>query len=205
MAASLGYTVVSFEPMSRNARKLARSLQRNAFAAHVTLNQNALGAVANQRVVLRETDPANQGNGQVTAQSLGTGSTYGVDYADTTTLSSAMLLIPMRPAGARIVKIDVEGMEAAVLAGARDWLCSQAVPYVLIEFSDATRASTAAPATEMFAFMRRAGYTVSDVNVQSDTPLDYDRLVAGDFAGVPPNLLFALSDTKRDPAGCPPY
>jgi hypothetical protein len=32
----------------------------------------------------------------------------------------------------------------------------------------------------MFAFMQRAGYAVSDVSVESDAPLDYARLVAGD-------------------------
>ncbi len=73
--------------------------------------------------------------------------------------------------------------------------------HILIEFSEATRTRMDPPAADMFSFMHRAGYTVSDVSVGSDTPLDYARLVLGDFAGVPPNLLQPQrrrADLRRD-------
>ena len=194
MASSLGYDVVAFEPMSRNARKLARSVARNGFGRRVQLFQDAVSDIHGQRVSLRETDALNRGNGRITDESpaLGADGVYGLDYVDTVTLSGALLLAPYEPVDAHIVKVDVEGHEARVLLGARDWICSRTVRHILIEFSEATRSSTAAPAADMFSFMRRAGYTVSDVSVGSDAPLDYARLVAGDFAGVPPNLLFSL-------------
>jgi hypothetical protein len=75
------------------------------------------------------------------------------------------------------------------------------VHHILIEFSEATRASPrASAAIDMFAFMQRAGYAVSDVSVESDAPLDYARLVAGDFDGVPGNLLFSLRDAPLESA-----
>ena len=187
MAASLGYTVASFEPMSRNARKLSRSVARNGFAGRVSLYQNAVGTADGRLVSLRETDALNQG-------------VFGVDYVDTVSLSSVLLFAASQSTGAHIVKVDVEGLEPDVLRGARQWICARSVRHVLIEFSEATRASPASGAVDMFAFMQRAGYAVSDVSVESDAPLDYARLVAGDFDGVPGNLLFSLRDAPLESA-----
>jgi FkbM family methyltransferase len=199
MAASLGYTVVSFEPMSRNARKLARSVARNGFAGRVRLYQNAVGPADGRLVSLRETDTLNQGNGRVTGEPpQAPGGVFGVDYVDTVTLSSVLLFAASQSTGAHIVKVDVEGLEPGVLEGARQWICAQTVRHVLIEFSEATRASPASAAVGMFTFMQRAGYTVSDVSVESPAPIDYARLLAGDFDGVPPNLLFSLRDMPRE-------
>ena len=195
MTASLGYRVVSFEPMSRNAKKLARSVERNqGFSDRVKLYQNAVGAIHGQKVSLTE----NQENGEVTNVSQPSNNNtsqevYGVDFVHEVTLSDVLLFLPHMPIDAHIVKVDVEGMEGSVLLGARDWICSQTVKHILIEFSEATRTNKAAPATEMFAFMQRAGYNVSDVNVHSnDTLIDYDMLVMGNFTGLPQNLLFSL-------------
>ena len=179
MASSLGYDVIAFEPMSRNARKLARSVARNGFGGRVQLFQDAVSDIYGQRVSLRKTPRGPFG-------------VYGIDYVDTVTLSGALLLAPSEPVDAHIVLLGVDSAPARVLLGAHDWICSRTVRHILIEFSEATRSSTAAPAAEMFSFMRRAGYIVSDFSVGSDAPLDYARLVAGDFAGVPSHLLFSL-------------
>lgn len=197
MAASLGYRVVAFEPMSRNARKLAQSVARNNF--EVTLYQNAVSDISGQRVSLIETSPFNQGNGQVT-----TGGTpdingvYGDAYVSTVTLSETLLFLPNEPIDAYIVKIDVEGLEADVIKGAQHWICAAWVPHIIMEFSDITRANRYQSTSNMFSFMRRAGYTVSDVNVQSDAPLDYKALEAGDFSTVPGNIFFSLDQGKKE-------
>ena len=200
-AASLGYRVIAFEPMSRNVYKMARSVARNhGFANRTVLYQNAVSDITGQRVALRETDASNQGNGQLlAARPPATGGVYGVDYVDSVTLSGVLLFSPVQRIDAHIVKIDVEGFEAAVLLGAREWLCSRTVRHVILEFSDATRTSASFPATELFRFMQRAGYTVSDVNIAADAFMEYAPLVAGNFDGVPPNLLFSLafSDMQR--------
>lgn len=206
MAASLGFHVIAFEPMPRNAQRLARSIRRNSAGGgfdpgQIVLYRNAVSDIHGQRVALRETDAHNYGNGQV--QSGRVPAESGVEYAETVTLNSVLLFsssATTTPAvDATIVKIDVEGLETNVLAGAREWICSRRVQHVMIEFSDATRANRGAPATDMFMFMRRAGYTVSDVSVSKkagEDGLDYNRLVAGDFAGVPNNLLFSLSGPR---------
>ena len=45
----------------------------------------------------------------------------------------------------------------------------------------------------MFRFMQEAGYTLFDVDVAlANHSLDYAPLLAGNFDGLPPNLLFSL-------------
>ena len=195
-AASLGYSVVSFEPMSRNARKLARSVARNGFKDRVTLYQNAVGDINGQRVALRETDAHNQGNGQLTDESPAPGGVYGVDYVETATLSGVLLFSPLESIDAHIALVLGPASAGSVLLGAREWICARSVRHVLIEFSEATRSSLLSPAVEMFGFMRRAGYTVADVSVGAGTLMDYAPLVAGNFDGVPPNLIFSLRDSS---------
>lgn len=94
-------------------------------------------------------------------------------------------------ADAHIVKVNAEGSEGAVLMGARHWICSSNVRHVVVEFSEATRANTEFPATEMFEFMQQAGYDLSDVALGTGL-IPYDALTAGVFGHVPPNLLFSL-------------
>lgn len=198
--ASLGYRVIAFEPMTRNAWKLARSVSRNSLWQRVTLYQNAVTATDGAQVRLRETDKLNQGNGQVKLLASNESSVpkfsksrgiYGIDFVDTVTLSSVMLFSPIAWLDAFIVKIDVEGFEAAVLQGARGWVCSSRVTYIILEFSEATRTNLDFPPTEMFAFMQKAGYTLSDVSIHIDKPIDYAPVIAGDFTNLPPNLLFS--------------
>lgn len=201
-AASLGYRVIAFEPMTRNIWKLAHSVSRNVFQKRITLYQNAVTASDGQRVSLRETDALNQGNGQlVNRESNHTfsqqGGVYGMDFVDTVTLSSVMLFSPMISQDAYIVKIDVEGFEAAVLEGGRGWICSNSVSHIILEFSEATRTNFASPAARMFAFMQNAGYSLLDVSIHSRDTIDYAPLMAGDFRHLPPNLLFSRPSGRR--------
>lgn len=168
-AASMGYNVVAFEPMSRNAQKLARSIQHNEFDSHVTLYQNVVSDVSGQEMGLTETDATNQGNGQG----------HGVDYATSVTLSEALMGID-----AFIVKIDVEGREVEVLRGATSWICHNVIRHVIMEVSDATRRDTRL--MDMLVFMRSAGYTLADVAVGSRV---IDSL---DIIRLPPNVIFSL-------------
>jgi FkbM family methyltransferase len=186
-AASMGYNVVAFEPMSRNAKKLAKSIKMNEFGSRVTLYQNAVTDVSGQHVVLKETDATNQGNGQIVSTTSGTtlGTTsgvngvYGVDYATSVTLSDALSGI-----NAFIVKIDVEGHEGAVLQGARDWVCGNVVQHLIVEVSDATKKNS--ELLELLQFMISAGYVMADVAVGSS------GLESVDIWSLPPNIIFTL-------------
>ena len=100
-----------------------------------------------------------------------------------------------------ILKIDVEGHEAAVIKGAQSWLCSCKVEHVIIELSESTRANKDFPASDMFEFMRKAGYTAHDVAVNRPRLLDMDRIVADEFEHAPPNILFSLL-TSRSRSMC---
>jgi FkbM family methyltransferase len=188
--ASLGYDVVAFEPMSRNARKFSKSIYKNGFRNHVVLCQNAVTDLGGQTVSLQETDTTNQGNGQISASDAGE-SVTSVTLSDMFTPGTGHL--SALSTDAHIVKIDVEGQEAAVLLGARKWICGSVVQHIIIEFSEATRLNKAYPAKDMFIFMQTAGYSVSDVAVGSD-PIPYDGLVKGTYENIPPNLIFSLID-----------
>lgn len=181
-AASMGYNVVAFEPMSRNAKKLAKSIKMNEFGSRVTLYQNAVTDVSGQHVVLKETDATNQGNGQIVSTTLGVNGVngvYGVDYATSVTLSDALSGI-----NAFIVKIDVEGHEGAVLQGARDWVCGNVVQHLIVEVSDATKKNS--ELLELLQFMISAGYVMADVAVGSS------GLESVDIGSLPPNIIFTL-------------
>jgi len=181
-AASMGYNVIAFEPMSRNAKKLAKSIDMNGFGSRVTLYQNAVTDVSGQRVVLKETDATNQGNGQIVSTTLGDlHGVYGVDYATSVTLSDALSGID-----AFIVKIDVEGHEGNVLQGARDWICGNVVRHLIVEVSDATKKNS--NLLELLEFMKSAGYMIADVAVGSRGLGSVDIL--------PPNIIFILTSDE---------
>lgn len=188
--ASLGHHVFAFEPMSRNAKKLIRSVLKNPWGGRVKVLQNAVSDASGQLVFLRETDATNQGNGQIVGRVERMSGAYGVQYVHTLSLSDVLLFIPGHCINAYVVKIDVEGHEAAVIKGAYSWLCACKVDHVIMEFSEATRTRRDFPAGDMFGLMRKAGYTAQDVAVTGGL-LDMDRLVAGEFALAPPNLLFS--------------
>jgi FkbM family methyltransferase len=189
--ASLGHHVFAFEPMSRNTHKLIKSTLRNHFERRVTILQNAVSDTSGKMVFLKETDVTNQGNGQIVQQLAHIAGTYGVEYVHTLSLSDVLLFIPGHCIQTHILKIDVEGHEAAVIKGAESWLSSCMVKHVIMEFSESTRANKDFPANDMFRFMHKAGYTAHDVAVNPHRLLDMDRLVAGEFAHAPPNILFS--------------
>jgi len=191
-AASMGYNVVAFEPMSRNAKKLAKSIEMNEFDFRMSLYQNAVSDKSGQDVLLRETDRSNQGNGQIIrtlpaaeeSRKTPEQRQYGVDYATSVTLSDVLDGVD-----AFILKIDVEGHEGKVMQGAREWICNNVVRHVIMEISEATRMNMAASGHslgELFNFMNSTGYSVSDVAVGSGE-LDTTETVK-----LPPNVLFTL-------------
>jgi FkbM family methyltransferase len=184
-AASLGYEVIAFEPMSRNANKLAKSIQRNNFNSHVKLYQNAVTDLSRQHVVLQETDRTNQGNGQIVSERTILGvepnGIYGMDYVTSVTLSDVM-----KGKDVFIVKIDVEGHENEVLAGARTWICGNIVRHIIMEISDATRLNPHPPLSTLLEFLISAGYEIADVAVGSSL---FQTL---DANSLPPNVIFVL-------------
>ena len=177
-AASLGAHVVAFEPTSKNARKLSKSILKNGFEGKVTLFQNAAWADV-QSVPLR-LDALS--NGQV-ADARGV---YGVDYVNAVSLSYVIR------EDVDILKINAKGMESIVISGAKRLICSFSVRYILMKF---TGVKTKTPGyissvTEMLSFLDSAGYTVSDVT--PGAPI----LSIQNYEQLPLNVLFTLKSSR---------
>ena len=115
--AKAGRRVIGFEPNPATANALRESVRINRLERWVTLHQVALGSVAAQGD-LRLLLPANQGAIAVEPAATGAISIVRLDDMDVPNFS--------------IMKIDVEGAEEAVLAGALDTI-TRVRPIVIAE------------------------------------------------------------------------
>ena len=168
-AASLGANVVSFEPMSRYARKLSKAVQRNHFEERVTLFQNMVWR-------RKESIPVRLGeDGRIVSETAREGQ-YGIDYVNTISLDE-------------MVKQDVDlmringGGEDAVISGARQLICERVVGKILMT---GRSASSEQGTLEMLLFLRKVGYLV----VSTPAPLE------GDVADPHGDLLFTLQGKR---------
>ena len=184
-ALALGARVIAFEPMSRNARKLSKSIFRNNFQNSITLYQNAVWDDGPSTLLrLEATSNTNQGNGKVSSSDSVARGVYGVDFVNTVALSDVVRQ------DVDVMKIDTEGTEGAVIAGARRLICRFKVKFIIMEFTDIRNRRDTYSAENMLKFMNSAGYVVSDI-----TP-DAPSLSIADYMNFPPNILFSLNQEK---------
>jgi FkbM family methyltransferase len=180
-AAALGAHVIAFEPMSRNARKFAKSIHRNHFEGSVTLFQNIVwDDIPSFRMKLEATSFVNQGNGKTLEAAVGARGLYGVDFVSTVSLSDVL------NRGIDVLKINTEGTEGAVIEGAKSLICGYKVSYIIMEFTDIKKRKGKYSALETLTFLHSIGYSISDV-----TP-NAPPLLIPDYLNFPPNLLFTL-------------
>lgn len=182
MAASLGHKVISIEPMTRNAYKLHSSIIKNHFENDIVLYQNAVASYGNLQVTLKETHHTNQGNGHMSLSNLKEG-IYGIDYVNTITIDDVLKEYNK----VLLMKIDVEGLESAVLDGAKHIITTGCVKFIVMEFSPETRTNQLCNARHMIDTMISHGYTPSDVIFGSKI------LNATDMDSWPPNILFTYT------------
>ena len=191
LAASMGFKVVSFEPMNRNVAKFLSSIARNHFEDKVILYQNAMTYSSCDSVWMTETHSSNQGNGKIQRRATSKQGTYGRDYVETIRIDDAI-----HDTDVLWMKIDVEGSEGAVLNGAKRLICWNLVLYNTIEFSDDTRHSQDCPAGRMLQLLESIGYAISDVVAEySDATLS----ASTSLEEFPPNILFRLLNTSSPP------
>jgi FkbM family methyltransferase len=129
MADAVGPTghVHAFEPFPSNADLLAQSIAENRFEARVTLTRAAVGDAAGEAVLAFPAETLNTGGAYVLPEGgvpLGGHRTTAVPV---TPLDAAPLRRPVR-----FVKMDVEGAEPRILAGARRLLAEDR-PAILSE------------------------------------------------------------------------
>ena len=189
-AAAMGARVIAFEPMSRNARKLSKSIIRNKFHDRITLYQNAVWDEGRSFPLrLEATSITNQGNGQVLLQPHVIDENiekYGVDYVTTIALSDVV------HEDIDVMKIDTEGTEGAVIAGAKRLICGFRVKHVILEFTEIRNRDDKYSAENMLRFMDSAGYIVSDITPAAP------QLSIPDYMNFPPNLLFSLKKDRMN-------
>lgn len=178
MAAAVGVTgrVHAFEPNPTLADTLQRSLHR-APERQVTIHRTALGESEGEATLSVPT-------GNAGAATLASQPTNNDASAPTTTVR-----VPVRTLDAvlaaldhppvRAVKLDVEGFEPAVLAGARRTLCNHPPHAIVFENND--RSDQPARTSPVFAALLEAGYTLHRFVRRVRHPL-FERLSESDLA-----------------------
>lgn len=146
----LGCRVLAFEPVQQTADLLRENVRANGVDDRVRVIQMALGE-RGATARISSSDPANLG-----------GTTLAVDPGGDIRVTSLDEIEIDHPV--RLIKVDVEGMDLAVLRGARR-LLEHDRPWVLCE------AGTAKAFEEVRAFLAECNYTPTGVYNATDTYL----------------------------------
>jgi FkbM family methyltransferase len=148
-AAQNAETVVAFEPDPFNAWLLERNLAENGIG-NVVVETRAVGAAPGIATLYRYKS-ANYGR-----HSLAADHGHGSRHVAVTDLDGAMKGLGFAGRDVALIKIDVEGYEPAVIAGARDTLTRTAA--IILEYSpDLSRAGGLSTA-DMFAELEASGF-----------------------------------------------
>lgn len=123
LAASIGAKVYAFEPIPATFNVLRRNVRFNCLDDQVVCVQSAVGATVSELVFSAELDTTNH----VIA---GDESVDGALACPVTTLDSSLI-----DECVAMVKIDVEGFERAVIAGAENTLMSSSLFAVILELN----------------------------------------------------------------------
>lgn len=113
LAASSGSQVDAFEPAYQNYQRLCANRDLNHFAGTLRTYKIALG---DQKGAAALYAPLSDNYGRVSLQDDQVGPSIGMTQIETL---DGLLEIPKEPV---VIKIDVEGFEDKVLAGATDWI-----------------------------------------------------------------------------------
>lgn len=179
----IGCRVIAFEPVAVTANLLRENVRANGVEDRVRVMQVALGEGGGMAKIA-SSDPANLG-----------GTTLAVDAGGEIEVRSLDEIDTGHPV--RLIKVDVEGMDLAVLKGARR-LLERDRPWVLCE------AGTANAYEDIQVFMAAQGYTPTAVYNATDTYLflpsatqeERARLVEHGF-----NQMMALQRESREISG----
>jgi FkbM family methyltransferase len=129
LAASTGAKVVSFEPIPATFESLLDNLHLNRLLAQVDARNLAIGRSEGHIQMVADQDTTNQ--------VLPSGGIYA---GETVNVPQATLDTALRESGApRVIKIDVEGFESDVLAGAEGVLSDEALQAVVMELNGSGR------------------------------------------------------------------
>jgi FkbM family methyltransferase len=158
--ASRAARVVTYEPLPGARAKISANLRLNGFD-NVTLRDVAVAAEPGElKIVFDELMSGGaSGDTEIAGALRGSGARWQSCVVPLTTID---LEIEAGRAVPDFVKIDVEGMEYAVLCGMRKLLATHK-PWLYVELHGTTPADKQKNARDVIQTMRQAGYQVYDV------------------------------------------
>lgn len=156
----LGCRVLAFEPVPTTCAVLRENVRRNGLSARVEVFQTALGAAA--------------GTARIAAYDAGNigGTTLGLDPAGDIEVQ-CLDAIP-RDGKVRLLKIDVEGMDLAVLAGA-ETLLENDRPWIVCEAKGTREYGEIADFLAAFDYVATACFNATDTYVFLPSRSDAER------------------------------
>lgn len=151
--------VHAFEPVTRNADLLARSIAESRFERRVTLTRAAVSDAAGEATLRVGRDTLNTGGAFLGDESLGGDDGLNSVRVPTVRLDDAGLRRPVR-----LIKMDVEGAEPRVLRGARAVLRDDR-PFIVSEVhpEQLARVSGSSPVA-LFADLAGLGYAAHAID-----------------------------------------
>lgn len=184
MSRSMGFSVETFEPLKRNAARLCESLRLNRWsnaaektydkllpplARPVYVNIHDVGVGDQDAKQEFNFHPLNPGEGSLHALPVSFERTWeklnAPQRTDTVSVTSLDSFARGRgwfddPVEIAILKVDIEGYEPKVFAGAKELLKSKMIKNILLEMSPNKPENSEAPNIEMFNSLINAGYTL---------------------------------------------
>lgn len=161
LAAALGHRVVAFEPMALNLRCFRASLAlQPELAARITLEPMAISDRRERLAIYSQVD--NIGNGELGVASGPESSRVPRQEVTTERLDAYFAREERADETLFIVKIDVESLEPAVIAGAEGLLAAGRIRHLFIECSPRWARASGHDPQAMFDRLAAAGFTMCD-------------------------------------------
>jgi FkbM family methyltransferase len=146
-------TVVSLEPDPRSFRRLRDNVERNRLHRVCLLAVAAADVEATRRLCGYEEGAENSGVSRLAAEAVAAAASFEVRARPLDAIARGLGL-----ARIDLVKMDIEGGEAAAVAGMRDLLDAHAVRRLLLELHPAALAALGRGVEDVYRPLARAGY-----------------------------------------------
>jgi FkbM family methyltransferase len=187
--------VHAFEPSSPTLEKLSTNVGLNA-ASNVTVHRCA---VTDYCGTVDFYDAPDENSGLSSLRNLGS-ATRRVVHVNARSIDSMLGDLPV----VRLVKIDVEGAEAAALCGMRD-LIQRDHPFIVLELSDAFLQEMGSSSDTVYLWLTEAGYRVYRIDgglhpMQRATAEQCNVLCVPAGVVVPPGIDAMVTRGKMDTA-----